>query len=99
MIAGRGRVAVIGAGPAGMATALSVHQAGHDVLLFERYPQASFSTHASPPVQAVRDAVLDHTPLLQKVVGKSAPGEILKQLTAIDAAEQRFAAIRGGAGR
>jgi 2-polyprenyl-6-methoxyphenol hydroxylase-like FAD-dependent oxidoreductase len=55
--------------------------------------------HAPPPVQAVRDAVLDHTPLLQKVVGESAPGEILKQLTAIDAAEQRFAAIQGGAGR
>ncbi|WP_225636619.1 FAD-dependent oxidoreductase [Streptomyces solaniscabiei] len=36
----RGRVAIIGAGPAGMAAALSVHQAGHDVALFERYPQA-----------------------------------------------------------
>jgi 2-polyprenyl-6-methoxyphenol hydroxylase-like FAD-dependent oxidoreductase len=36
----RGRVAVIGAGPGGMAAALSVHQAGHDVVLFERYPQA-----------------------------------------------------------
>ena len=36
----RGRVAVIGAGPAGLATALSVHQAGHDVTLLERYPQA-----------------------------------------------------------
>ncbi|MGW2521618.1 FAD-dependent oxidoreductase [Streptomyces sp. NPDC001617] len=35
-----GRVAVIGAGPAGMATALSVRQAGHDVILLERYPQA-----------------------------------------------------------
>jgi len=37
---GPGRVAVIGAGPAGMAAALSLHQAGHDVALFERYPQA-----------------------------------------------------------
>ncbi|MGA8466578.1 MAG: FAD-dependent oxidoreductase [Trebonia sp.] len=36
----RGRVAVVGAGQAGMATALSVHQAGHDVTLLERYPQA-----------------------------------------------------------
>ena len=36
----RGRVAIIGAGPGGMAAALSVHQAGHDVVLFERYPQA-----------------------------------------------------------
>jgi 2-polyprenyl-6-methoxyphenol hydroxylase-like FAD-dependent oxidoreductase len=29
----RGRVAVIGAGPGGLAAALSVHQAGHDVVL------------------------------------------------------------------
>jgi 2-polyprenyl-6-methoxyphenol hydroxylase-like FAD-dependent oxidoreductase len=55
--------------------------------------------HAPPPLQAVRDAVADHTPLLQKVVGESTPGEILKQLAEIDAAEQRFAAIRGEAGR
>jgi 2-polyprenyl-6-methoxyphenol hydroxylase-like FAD-dependent oxidoreductase len=55
--------------------------------------------HAPPPLQAVRDTVADHTPLLQKVVGESAPGEILKQLAEIDAAEQRFAAVRGGAGR
>ena len=27
----KGRVAVIGAGPAGMATALSAHQAGHEI--------------------------------------------------------------------
>ncbi|MET7770943.1 NAD(P)/FAD-dependent oxidoreductase [Nocardia sp. NPDC005366] len=33
----RGRVVVIGAGPAGMATALSVSQAGHDVTVFERH--------------------------------------------------------------
>ena len=50
----RGRVAVVGAGPAGMATVLSVHQAGHDVALLERYPQArpagnilNLSAHAS----------------------------------------------------
>jgi 2-polyprenyl-6-methoxyphenol hydroxylase-like FAD-dependent oxidoreductase len=54
--------------------------------------------HAPPPLQAVRDAILDHTPFLQKVVGESTPGEILKQLAAIDAAEQRFA-VRGGVGR
>ena len=54
--------------------------------------------HAPPPLQAVRDAILDHTPFLQKVVGESTPGEILKQLAEIDAAEQHFAAVRGGAG-
>lgn len=36
----RGKVAVIGAGPAGMAAALSCHQAGHDVVVLERYPRA-----------------------------------------------------------
>ena len=36
----RGRVAVLGGGSAGMPTALSVHQAGHDVAIFERYPEA-----------------------------------------------------------
>lgn len=35
-----GRVAVLGGGPAGMATALSVHQAGHEVVIYERYPEA-----------------------------------------------------------
>jgi len=35
----RDRVAILGAGPAGLATAISVHQAGHDVTLFERYPE------------------------------------------------------------
>lgn len=33
-----GRVAIIGAGPGGMAAAIAVHRAGHDVLLFERHP-------------------------------------------------------------
>lgn len=55
--------------------------------------------HAPPPLQAVRDTILDHTPFLQKVVGESAPGEIVKQLAEIDAAEQRFAAVRAGDGR
>ena len=50
--------------------------------------------HAPPPLQTVRDAILDRTPFLQKVVGESTPGEILKQLAEIDAAEERFAAAR-----
>jgi 2-polyprenyl-6-methoxyphenol hydroxylase-like FAD-dependent oxidoreductase len=53
----RGRVAVIGAGPAGMATALSVHQAGHDVILLERYPQARPAGNIlnlwPPPIKAL----------------------------------------------
>jgi hypothetical protein len=50
--------------------------------------------HAPAPLRVVRDAVLDRTPFLQKVVGESSPGEIIAQLAAIDAAEKRFAEIR-----
>ena len=53
----RGRVAVLGAGPAGMATALSVHQAGHDVVLLERYQQARPAGNIlnlwPPPIKAL----------------------------------------------
>jgi 2-polyprenyl-6-methoxyphenol hydroxylase-like FAD-dependent oxidoreductase len=53
----RGRVAVIGAGPGGMAAALSIHQAGHDVVLFERYPQARPAGNIlnlwPPPIKAL----------------------------------------------
>ena len=53
----RGRVAVIGAGPAGMAAALSVHQAGHDVVLLERYKQARPAGNIlnlwPPPIKAL----------------------------------------------
>ncbi|MEU4563521.1 hypothetical protein AB0F72_34520 [Actinoplanes sp. NPDC023936] len=48
--------------------------------------------HAPAPLRPVRDAILDHTPLLQKVVGESSPGEIVAQIAAIDAAEARFTA-------
>ena len=51
--------------------------------------------HAPAPLRPVRDAILDRTPFLQKVVGESSPGEILAQLSAIDEAEQRFAAVQG----
>ncbi|BBH67830.1 salicylate hydroxylase [Actinoplanes sp. OR16] len=48
--------------------------------------------HAPAPLRPVRDAILDHTPLLQKVVGESSPGEIVAQIAAIDEAEAQFAA-------
>jgi len=47
--------------------------------------------------QAVRDAILDRTPFLQKVVGEASPGEIVAQLAGIDAAEARFQTRRGSA--
>lgn len=53
--------------------------------------------HAPAPLRAVRDAVLDRTPFLQKVIGESSPGEIIKQIAEIDEAEKRFAAARGPA--
>jgi hypothetical protein len=51
------------------------------------------------PLQAVRDTILDRTPLLQKIIGESSPQEILKQLTEIDEVEQRFTAVRGSGAR
>src|SRR5262245_37503733 len=53
----RGRVAIVGAGPAGMAAALSIGQAGHEVMLFERYPRARPAGNIlslwAPPVKAL----------------------------------------------
>lgn len=46
--------------------------------------------HAPVPLQYVRDLIFDRTPLLQKVVGESSPGEILKQIALIDQAERSF---------
>src|SRR5580692_1109726 len=50
--------------------------------------------HAPASLRVMRDAILDRTPLLQKVVGESSPGEIIAQLAAIDEAEDRFTALR-----
>ena len=67
MTARRGRVAVIGAGPAGMATALSVCQASHEVLLLERYPEARPAGNIlnlwPPPVKALGLLGVDITDL------------------------------------
>jgi len=54
---GSGRVAIIGSGPAGMATALSVNQVGHQVKVFERYrearPAGNILNLWPPPVKAL----------------------------------------------
>ncbi|MBB2940142.1 2-polyprenyl-6-methoxyphenol hydroxylase-like FAD-dependent oxidoreductase [Amycolatopsis bartoniae] len=50
--------------------------------------------HAPRPVRYLRDLILDHTPLLQKVVGESSPAEIVSQLKEIDRAEARFTQVK-----
>jgi len=59
----RGRVAVLGAGPAGMATALAVAQAGHDVVVYERYrearPAGNILNLWPPPLKALRSLGVD----------------------------------------
>ena len=50
------RIAVIGAGPGGMATALAAHRAGFDVTLYERYPDVKAAGNILnlwPPPQKV----------------------------------------------
>lgn len=58
-----GRVAVLGAGPAGMAAALSSAQSGHDVALFERYrearPAGNILNLWPPPMKALRAMGVD----------------------------------------
>ena len=50
------RMAVIGAGPGGMATALAAHRVGYDVALYERYPEVKAAGNILnlwPPPQKV----------------------------------------------
>ncbi|WP_369227042.1 FAD-dependent oxidoreductase [Streptomyces sp. R39] len=58
-----GRVAVLGAGPAGMAAALSIAQAGHEVTLYERYREARPAGNVlnlwPPPLKALRALGVD----------------------------------------
>jgi 6-hydroxynicotinate 3-monooxygenase len=52
----RGRVAVIGAGPGGMATALAAHRAGFEVTIYERYGEVKAAGNILnlwPPPQKV----------------------------------------------
>ncbi|SHN19232.1 FAD-dependent monooxygenase [Cryptosporangium aurantiacum] len=48
-------------------------------------------SHYTPkPLRPLRDAMLNHTPLLQKAVGEATPGEILDQIAEVDRAEAAF---------
>lgn len=53
----KGRVVVMGAGPAGMATALSIAQTEHEVIMLERYPAARPAGNIlnlwPPPIKAL----------------------------------------------
>jgi 6-hydroxynicotinate 3-monooxygenase len=54
----RGQIAIIGAGPAGMATALAAHRLGFDATIYERYPEvrpAGNILNLWPPPQKVLD--------------------------------------------
>jgi 2-polyprenyl-6-methoxyphenol hydroxylase-like FAD-dependent oxidoreductase len=59
----RGRVAVLGAGPAGMAAALGALEAGHDVVVYERYrearPAGNILNLWPPPLKALRALGVD----------------------------------------
>src|SRR3954469_13243604 len=61
--ASRGRVAVLGAGPAGMAAALGAMKAGHDVVVYEGYgearPAGNILNLWPPPVKALRALGVD----------------------------------------
>ena len=59
----RGRVAVLGAGPAGMAAALGTIRDGHDVVVYERYrearPAGNILNLWPPPLKALRALGVD----------------------------------------
>lgn len=56
-------IVIIGAGPAGMATALALHKVGHRPVLLERYPEARPAGNIlnlwPPPIKALREMGVD----------------------------------------
>src|SRR6478735_5592624 len=62
-----GAAVVLGGGPAGMASALSLHTAGHPVVILERYPEARPAGNIlnlwPPPIKALRAMGVDTTDL------------------------------------
>ncbi len=60
-------IVVLGGGPAGMATALALHTAGHDVVILERYPEARPAGNIlnlwPPPIKALEQMGVDVTDL------------------------------------
>lgn len=65
----------------------------HTANLAERaYKLSQMMHHAPKPLQPVRDLVMDHTPMLQKVAADGTPGEIMKQVDIIRETEKAFQA-------
>ena len=68
-------IAVIGSGPAGMAAALGLLKAGHDVRLYERYAQARAAGNIlnlwPPPIKALEDMGVDIADLGAPVTPRS----------------------------
>lgn len=60
-------IVVLGGGPAGMASALALHTAGHPVVILERYPEARPAGNIlnlwPPPIKALRAMGVDTTGL------------------------------------
>lgn len=56
-------IAVLGAGPAGMAAALGLIKAGHSIVVYERYPQARAAGNIlnlwPPPIKALQEMGVD----------------------------------------
>lgn len=61
------QIAIIGAGPAGMAAGLALIKVGHDVVIFERYPEVRPAGNIlnlwPPPIKALREMGVDTTDL------------------------------------
>jgi 2-polyprenyl-6-methoxyphenol hydroxylase-like FAD-dependent oxidoreductase len=56
-------IVVLGGGPAGMASALAIHKAGHPVVIYERYrearPAGNILNLWPPPIKALREMGVD----------------------------------------
>ncbi|MGH3635020.1 MAG: FAD-dependent oxidoreductase, partial [Mycobacterium sp.] len=95
----RGRVAIVGAGPAGMATAISVHQAGHDTVLYERYPRAQPAGNIlnlwPPPIKALGLLGVDTADLGAPCHSEFRNDAGLRRIT-VNMPEEVIASYRGG---
>lgn len=80
--------------PLALSTALEAYEAPrrkHTAFQVDMaYKLGKIFHHIPAPVRPIRDLFFDHSPFLQKMIGDGTPGEILKQLDEIEAAETDF---------